>query len=273
MVPIRHAYCYQNDDLAEFFGVKPVNYYDWRERDGADTEREGYAAAVGIFVDGPEIGTAKPVWLERHDAEDAEDDDASADEQLEASAKRRLMRQNLYEIVILDIIAYLTDIDSNTAIPAATLADRKLRATAWFGIIGYADSEEDNSCPDDPDWNPSAWAWEQTIEYVAGHVADIVVEDIVRLYNGDRDHTADNAIATALVGMFDIPIDIITARATAKLQDPVGDDTQNDTDAGVLEEDSEPDAAAIAVDVETLTDENDVIPFGRRAFLPAPAEA
>lgn len=276
MVPIRQGYCFKSDNLDEFFGVEPVSYYDWQERDdSADTEREGYTAVMGVFVDGPKIGATKSVWLAQQDEDDADGDDdgSSVNEWREANAKKHRMRQELAEVIAAGIVAYLTDIDANATIPTVVLADRKLRATAWFGIFGYVNSEEENARLDDPNWNPLAWAWEQTAEHIAEHIASIAAEDIAQLYNGDRELDTDSDIAAALIGMFEIPLDMIAARAAEELDKSNGDDAQDDMDAEAVEEDSEPDAPVISVDAETFTDADDFIPIESVPFLPALAEA
>ncbi len=275
MVPIRYGYCFQSDGLDEIFGIEPVKRYNWQDRDDMDTEREGYTAAVGVFVDGPEIGTTRDVWLEAQDEDDADGDgDASDIEKWREDKARKLhMRQVLADLIASDIETYLTNIDANATIPSVVLADRKMRATAWFGIFGYDNSDVENASLDDPDWNPLVWAWTQTTEHIAEHVAGIVAEDIAQLYNGDRDNDADNTLAATLIGMYAIPIDTITARATDQLYAQTQDDAQGDPDASDVEDGFEPDASVIAVDAETLTDADDFVTIESDSYLPALAEA
>ena len=264
MVPIRHEYYAHGDDLGEYFGVEPVRRFDWQERNGAATVREGYTAAIGVIIDGPEIGVTKSIWLEQQDVNDAdgEDDDAGIDQWQEANVTQHQLRQALANIIASDITAYLADIDSNAAIPTVVLTDRKLRTMAWFGIFGYADSEEENAALDDPDWNPLAWAWEQTAGYIAEHVASIAAEDIAQIYNADRDHTAGHTFAATLTNMFAIPLDTITTRAAEALHTLTEGADRDEADAAIL-----------SVDVEALTDAGDCLPVETIPYLPMLAEA
>ncbi len=228
MVPMRQGYGYDSDNLAEYFGVKPLSYYDWEERSESEA-REGYVAAVGVFVNGPEIGTVKSIWLEESVESDDEDGDVSEIHNWRTGKINTFqMRRELAEIIAADITAYLADIDTHAAIPTAQLAERQIRAAAWFGLYGYVDSErEEDASLADPNWNPIAWAWEQTAEHIAEHVASVAAEEIAQLFNGDRDTTAAKATSAALVAMFEIPLDVITTRATTELHQA----THNDDDS------------------------------------------
>ncbi len=197
MIPIWGGCSYGNDSLAAFFGVKPIASYEWQEREEEET-REGYAALVGVVVSGATIGTTKPIWIQEPDENDEEDSDISAAHAWQRSnTNRHRERQALAELMTADIALYLADIDINATLPAAELAGNKLRAAAWFGITGYAHAEEEPARPDDPDWNPLAWAWEQTTECIARHVAHTTASDITQIYNGDRDTEADAANTAA----------------------------------------------------------------------------
>jgi hypothetical protein len=222
MVPIRQGYSYGPDDLTEFFGVKPISYYDWEERD--DTEaREGYAAAFGVFVDGAGIGTTKNIWLELPDESangdgDNEDDGVSGIHHWrESTANRIRERSALADIIAADIAEYLADIDTLATTPTDQLAQNKISACFWFGVEGAANGGEADTLINDPAWNPLTYAWNATIEPLAGFVANVAAEDIAQLYNSDRDNLADNANAAALAAMFAIPLDMIAARATDTL--------------------------------------------------------
>jgi hypothetical protein len=171
-----------------------------------------------------------------------------------------------------DITAYLADIDTHATTPAAQLAESKLRAAAWFGISGYVNSEEETARLDDPAWNPLAWAWEQTTERIARHVAHTTASGITQIYNGDRDTEADAASTAALAALFEIPIDMIAMRATDTLytathgkqntgeQDEI-EDIEQDNAGGVPVGDS-PDSAepTAALDIDALTNPDDTIP-------------
>ncbi|MDR0362993.1 MAG: ParB/RepB/Spo0J family partition protein [Planctomycetota bacterium] len=277
IVPIRQGYSYGTDGLAEFFGVEPVSYYDWEERDGTEA-REGCAAAVGVFIDGSKIGTLKSIWLE---LPDGNEDDAGSGEDggvsdihqwRENNARKYQERETLARLIAADIAEYLADIDTNAAIPSAQLVERQLRAAVWFGIAGRANSEEDASL-DAPDWNPLAWAWEQTTEHIAEHVANVAAEDIAQLYNGDSDTAADHA-AAALAAMFAIPLDVIGARATEVLYKAThnSQDEGTDMDGDTTENDAEPETSTVPVNVEAMTDPDDAITVANLPYFPLFAE-
>jgi len=291
MVPIRHGYSYGTDGLTEFFGVKPVSYYNWDERD--DTEApEGYAAAVGVFADGPDIGVTKSIWLELPDESvDGEDDDEdSRDDNVsdihhwrKNNAARHRERQALAELIAADIAEYLADIDTNATIPADQLAQNKIRACFWFGVDGAANNADADALISDPAWNPLAYAWETALEPLAVFVAHVAAEDIAQLYNGDRDNLADSANADALAAMFEIPLDMIAARATETLYAAtIGeqDDRHDSADApDELDDADDMDAVAMedslesAADAEELTDPDDVIRLDGASYLSTLADA
>ncbi len=271
MIPIWEGCSYGNDNLAAFFGVKPVASYEWQERRETET-REGYAALVGVVVSGATIGTTKPIWIQEPDESDEEDSDVSAAHAWQRSnTNRHRERAALAELMTADITAYLADIDTNATLPAAQLAGNKLRAAIWFGISGYADSEEEPARPDNPTWNPLAWAWEQTTERIARHVAHTTASGITQIYNGDRDAEADTANTAALTTMFEIPLDMIATRAADTLytathseqdanedeQNEIGDSEQDNADGAPAEYSAEPVAA---LDIDALTDPGDTIP-------------
>ena len=270
MIPIRQGYSYAND-LAEFFGVKPLASYEWKERDDSETW-EGYAALVGVVVDGATIGTTKPVWIREPDESDEEDSDVSAAHAWQRSnTNRHRERAALAELMTADITLYLADIDTNTTLPAAELAGNKLRAAAWFGISGYANSEEEPARPDDPNWNPLAWAWEQTVERIARHVAHTTASDITQIYNGDSDAEADAANTAALATMFEIPLDMIATRAADTLYTATRNEQEANEDEPGEIEDSEQDKAdgaptedstepVAVLDIDAFTDPEDTIP-------------
>ena len=258
MLPIRQGFGYAND-LTEFFGVKPVASYEWQERGEAET-REGYAALVGVVVDGAAIGTTKPVWIREPAEDDGEDSDVSTAHAWQRSnTNRHREREALAELMIADVTAYLADIDTNATAPAAELAGNKLRAAAWFGISGYATSEDEPASPDDPDWNPLAWAWEQTTERIARHVAHTTASAITQIYNGDSDAEADAANTAALASMFEIPLDMIATRAADTLYTATHDE-QGNTDSATMEDSPEPADPVAAHDIDALTDPDDTIP-------------
>lgn len=282
MVPMRQGYGYGGDNLAEIFGVAPVARYEWQERNTSEAEREGYAAAVGVFVDGPEIGTTKSIWLEEADEDDKNNDVSSLHDWREHRAQWHRMREALAELIATDIAAYLADIDANTTIPAAQLARNQLRAAVWFGIDGYANAEEENASLDNPDWNPLAWAWNRTAEHIAEHVARVAAEDMAQLYNGDTDNSADADNAAALRMMFEIPLDVIATRATEALY--MATRNELDTDTGNLDEsdklnDETPDdsleaaASFIAITDETFVEPDDFISIQQVPYFHALAEA
>ncbi|MDR1744509.1 MAG: hypothetical protein LBS30_02015, partial [Planctomycetota bacterium] len=167
------------------------------------------------------------------------------------------------------------DIDTNATIPAAQLAANKLRAAAWFGLSGYAESdeEEETARPDDPDWNPLVWAWGQTIGNIARHIAHAAASDIIQTYNGDRDNDGDAANAAALAAMFEIPVDMIATRAadtqytaTRDEQDSEQDATE-DTDGAPMEDFPEPADPVVPVDAETMIDPKNTITLENVSFL------
>ena len=274
MIPIWEGCSYGNDNLAAFFGVKPVASYEWQERRETET-REGYAALVGVVVDGATIGTTKPVWIREPDESDEEDNDVSAARAWQRSnTNRHRERAALAELMTADVTLYLADIDTNATPPAAKLAYNKLRAAAWFGISGYANSEEEPARPDDPNWNPLAWAWEQTTERIARHVAHTTASDITQIYNGDSDAKTDAASTAALTALFEIPLDMIATRAADTLytatrnEKDANEEEQDETEGieqdsadGAPEEDSpEPADPVAALDIDALTDPEDTIP-------------
>jgi hypothetical protein len=196
----------------------------------------------------------------------------------------------LARLIQADIAAYLADIDTNATTPAAQLAGNQLRAAVWFGLDGFANAEDEAASLDNPDWNPLAWAWEQTAEHIARHVAHVAAEGIAQLYNGDRDTDADTDNAAALVAMFEIPLDTIAARATEELykatraeQDAAsldaaedsgqGDDPAEDMTGAAAEYFPEPVAPIVAADMDELTDPNDFIPIEDIPYLHALADA
>ena len=266
MVPIRQGYGYGSDNLTDYFGVSPVSRYDWEERDETEA-REGYAEAVGVFVDGPEIGTTRDIWLEEPGEDSDEDDSVS---QLhtwrENSTNKYRERQALAELIAADTAAYLADVGVNTSMPFSQLAGNQLRAAVWFGVGGYANSEEDAASPDNPDWNPLAWAWEQAIGHIARHVAHVTAEGIAQLYNGDRDNDADKATAAAFAAMFAIPVDMIAARATDTLYTAT-----RDTGGGAMDAADESDAPAVSID--DITDPDDAISVEHFPYLRTLANA
>ena len=278
MVPMRQGYNWNKDNLGEFFGVKPLSSYDWEERDEAE-EREGYAAAFGVVVDGPEIGTTKPIWMEAptDDGDESNDDDnvSAIHHWRENSVNRHRERAALAELIAADITAYLADIGTHAAIPAAHFADRQLRAGVWFGISGYVNSEEENTSPGDPDWNPLAWAWEQIAERIALYVADIAAEDIAQLYNGDRDYATHKATAAAFVSMFSIPLDMIATRATDTLYTTTHAESEpaSDTATEAAADNSEAGMRISADDADYLTDPSDSISIKRLSYFPVLAGA
>jgi len=284
MVPIRHGYSYGADDLTEYFGVKPVSYYDWEERD--DTEaREGYAEAVGVFVDGPEIGSQKPIWLELPD--ENEDGDENDDEDSGVSdvhdwrkynENRHRNRADLTSLIAVDIAEYLSDIDANATIPAAELLQNKTRACFWFGVEGTANCTDPDARIDDPAWNPLASAWESVGEAVAAFVAHVAAEGIAQLYNSDRDTAADSANAAALAAMFEIPVDVITARATETLYAATSGEQDDRLDAAAVDSDpmdasAELKAPIAPLGVETMIDPDDTIRLDGVSYLSALASA
>ena len=271
MVPIREYYHYGTDTLTEFFGVKPVSSYDWEKRDETET-REGYAAVGGVVVDGSAIGATKPIWLELPGENDSEDSDVSAVHSWQKSnTNRHHERAALAELMAADIGAYLADINTHASIPTAQLAAYRLRAAAWFGISGYADSE-DAASPDDPEWNALAWAWGQAIGHIAQHVAAVAAEDISELYNGDRDHDADKATAAAFTAMFAIPMDMIAARAADTLYTATRN-KQDGTDGATMENSPESTEPVAALDAEALTDPDDSIEIKNCSYLEILADA
>ncbi len=300
MVPIRQGYGWNRESLDGVFGVKPLSPYAWEERDETEA-REGYVAAVGVIVDGPKIGTTKAIWLEAFDESDDGDSDVSeVHHWRESNAARVQERDALSELIAADIEEYLADIDAHAVIPSAQLADRKLRAGVWFGIYGYVNSEEEGASPVDPDWNPLAWAWEQTAERIAFHIAHVTAEDIAQLYNGDEGYAADKAIAAALAGMFAIPMDMIGARATdalykatheeaeADAQDNAGDeegasdvDADSTDDADDIGQDAaddpetmeDPSEPVVAVDAEVIAEPDEGIASGNVSYLHILAKA
>ena len=280
MVPLRHGYSYGADNLAEYFGVKPISYYNWEERDETEA-REGYAEAVGVFVDGPKIGTTRNIWLEEPGEDDDEDTDVSqVHTWRENHTNKYRERQALAELIAADIVAYLEDIDVNATIPIAQLSSNQIRAALWFGVYGYANSEEENASLDNPDWSPLAWAWGQTAEHIAEHVAHVAAEDIAQLYNGDRDTDADADNAAALVAMFEIPLDTITTRASDKLhkaidadKDANSQDNINGTDDMMAKDSPEPSAPAVTSDMDELTDPGDSISIECVPYLQTLADA
>ena len=271
IVPIRQGYGWQNDNLDEFFGVKPLSCYDWKSRDEEEA-REGYAAAVGVLVDGPDIGTTRKIWLELP----GEDED-EADEGVSAMRNWRnnniaqhREREALAERIALHIADYLANIDTHAAIPAAQLAGNQLRAAAWFGIVGYTHAGDDGASLADPDWNPLAWAWEQTAEHIALHVANVAAEDIAQLHDGDRSHDAERETAATLAAMFAIPLDMIGTKAAEELYKATRNDTHADAeeaDGGTAEDSPETDAPSAAISADDLTDPDDVISFESTSHL------
>ena len=153
-------------------------------------------------------------------------------------------------------------------------------AALWFGVYGYANSEEENASLDNPDWSPLAWAWGQTAEHIAEHVAHVAAEDIAQLYNGDRDTDADADNAAALVAMFEIPLDTITTRASDKLhkaidadKDANSQDNINGTDDMMAKDSPEPSAPAVTSDMDELTDPGDSISIECVPYLQTLADA
>ena len=277
MVPIRQGYSYGTDDLTEYFGVKPVSYYDWQERE--DTEaREGYAAVVGVFVDGPEIGTTKNIWLSLPDENDEDEGDnedsgvSNVHDWRRYNENRHQTRADLINLIAADIAEYLADIDTNATTPAAELAQNKARACFWFGVEGAANYSAARI--DDPTWNPLASAWENVIESLARFVAHIVAEDIAQLYNGESDNITDGENAAALAAMFEIPLDMIATRATDALYSATSDSLGDERDAAVAPmEDSPEPAEPVALDMDELIDPDDAMPLDGATYLAALAEA
>ncbi len=271
MVPIRSVYCY-GDDMKDYFGVEPLRYYQYQNRDDEDAEREGYTAATGVIVDGPEIGTTRNIWLAVPDVDDEDEDDLSEVHGWRSDfTTRHQQRHDLAELIRADITAYLEDIDINATATAAQLAERKTRAAVWFGLGGYANSEEDDPRLDDPEWNPLAWAWAETIEYVADHVATVSAEDIAKLYDDDTKTAADHT-AAALVAMFDIPLDVITTRATealytATLHNEAGEEADDPGDNVDADEDADNPDPIEPIGAQDLTTPDDHIRLESHPYL------
>ncbi len=295
MIPIREGYAIHRENLNEIFGVKPLAPYMY------ETEaQEGLAAVVGVIVDGANTGTTKRVWIQKpdeSDGEDSEDSDVSAVHDWRRNSTSRYQeRQELTVLIAADITEYLSDIDTNATTPTAQLAANKLRAAAWFGLPGYAESEEEEIARlGDPEWNPLAWAWGRTIGNIARHVAHAAASDITQTHNGDRDNDVDAANAAALTAMFEIPVDMIATRATDTLytatrneeggtnasdedteQADAGDiepdadsdqDTATDADGTATEDFPEPADPVLAVDAEAMLDPEDAIPVSYLQIL------
>ncbi|MCD8349184.1 MAG: hypothetical protein LUC93_01050, partial [Planctomycetaceae bacterium] len=266
--PGRQGYRFGGDTLDEDFSVTPLRYHQYDERDEEDAEREGYTAAIGVIVDGAEIGTTRNIWLSVPE-EDEDDNLAEVRGWRSDSTSKYQQRRELAELISADITAYLEDIDTNATATTAQLADRKIRAAVWFGLGGYANSEEEDPRLDDPEWNPLAWAWAETIEYIAEHVAMVSAEAIARLYDKDEETNADRT-AAALVAMFEIPLDVITTRAPEALYNAPcreeADHTENDPDPDD-KDGAAPDMLPAVVDMDELTDPADSISVANDPYL------
>ncbi len=274
MVPLRNNYSY-GDELDKYFGVEPLRHHQYTERGDEDAEREGYTAAIGVIVDGPEIGTTRNIWLNVPDKDDEDEEDLSEVHSWRSDyATRHQQRRELAELIHVDIVAYLEDIDTNATATTAQLAERKIRAAVWFGLAGYVNSEEDDPRLDDPEWNPLAWAWSETIEYIANHVATLSAEDIAKLYNEDEKTAADHT-AAALVAMFDIPLDIITTRATEALYNATSqkEAVQTENDHEPEDMDGAVSDSLPAVDMDDLTEPGDSFSVASHPYLQLLANA
>ncbi len=263
MVPMRQAYNFGDDNFADYFGIPPVSYCDWYERDDSESGREGYIAAVGVVIDGPEIGTTKNIWLEAPDSDEEDSEISQVHSWRQNHANKYQERQALAMLMAADITAYLADIDTNATIHAAQLAANQLRAAVWFGLNSYADSEEEDASIDNPDWNPLAWAWERTAEQIGEFVAGVAAEDIAQLHNGDRNATDANT-AAALTAMFEIPLDTIATRASEELHKATSGEQDKDRDEPEEDEAddyNEPIAIIHAPEADDLTDPDDSIPY------------
>ncbi len=261
IVPIRQGYNYGDDGLTEFFGIKPVSYHQWLERDETEA-REGYTAVVGVYVDGPDIGTTVNIWLENSDEDDdgnEDSDTANVHEWRNQNTAAYETRQAFAEMVKAEIAAYLADIEPHATMTPAELADRQIRAACWFGIAGQMESSKEGARIDDAAWNPLAYAWEQTTEHIAEFVAYVSADESTGFISYSYDET-DGENSKALCAMFAIPLDLITTKALEALAEATGisQDTASDT-----QEDTNKDGDTIlAAFAEPLTDERDRLYIG-----------
>ena len=283
IVPIRHGYSYGTDDLTEYFGVKPVSYYDWEERDDAEA-REGYTEAVGVFVDGPEIGTTVNIWLELPDenGDDGEDENGGVSEihhWRKENVRKYREHEALAALMAAEIAEYLAGIDVNATIPAPKLEQNKIRACFWFGVIGYMETGQYATRLDDPDWNPLASAWSQTTRHIAEMVSSIAAEGETGIYNAEHCDT-DRENAKILAAMFEIPLDVIGTRASETLykatastnaKDAAAPDELDaaDMDSNPVDAAAEPETPVVPVVMEAMTDPDDCMQLDGALYLSA----
>ena len=261
IVPIRQSYYYGDDKLAEYFGVKPVTYYDWEERDDREAW-EGHTAAVGVFVDGSNIGTTKNIWLEM--PEESEDDDEDSDavkmqEWRSQNAAAHETRLVFAEMMKSEIAAYLAEIETHATMTPSELAERQIRAVCWFGLAGRMDSGDEGARIDDAAWNPLAYAWEHTTENIAEFVAYATADEITGNNSYSYDES-DGENAKTLCTMFAIPFDLITTKTLELLAQETG--IHQDAAAETQDENDEGNATILAACAEPLTDEHDHLYIG-----------
>lgn len=215
MVPIHESYGYGADDekMKEYFGVTPIAYWRYQSRDDEEEEKDGYCHVKGVYVDGPNIGTEKSIWLpERTTLEDDEEENSSADADVQTwrrqQEKLHQTRQIIFAAMCPEIVDYLRQIDLYAPATQQELFDRKLRTCCWFGIGG--NQHNDNALQiDDPTWQPLDTAWSEVLADIAEVVARSTVDTLLDLSDGEDDrHTAH-----ALCSMFAIPTDMIATKA------------------------------------------------------------
>lgn|GEM_PF-2070524 len=276
IVPVYTSHAVPNrEKMQEFFGCKPASPWEWESREDGETDMDGYKAAKGVIIHGPEVGKVLDIWLEADASSDDEgendsEDTASAYELYEQKRLAQQQRQEMKDAICADITDYLKQVDSYIAMHSVALAYNKLKAAVWFGFGGYSDSS-DHLNFDSDDWNPLDCAWNAAIDNIATLVANVAILDITgeSLY-GYYIKEEDKALAAALCRLFEIPIDVIKTKALEpRATESTEADSQESTEDAIGDTDRSNILYTLA---EQMTDENDtlLLPVSTDPATPSP---